>query len=120
MRFYKVWFAKLGIFYKTKLIKFDFLQYFHIFLSLCSNLEKVTTKDIGAWCEIQFGNEKANPLFYAGHLFNDKDLEIKDVIIPNSITHIGSYAFYGYSLLKSIVIPNTVTSIGGYAFYKCI
>lgn len=31
MRFYKVWFTKLGIFYKTKLINFEFLQYFHTF-----------------------------------------------------------------------------------------
>ena len=33
MRFYKVWYANLSIFYKTKLINSDFLQNFHTFLS---------------------------------------------------------------------------------------
>jgi hypothetical protein len=37
--------------------------------------------------------------------------------IPNSVTTIGSRAFF-YSLnLISIAIPNTVTAIGDYAFY---
>jgi hypothetical protein len=33
MRFYKVWFAKLDIFYKTKLIKPDFFAKLSHFLS---------------------------------------------------------------------------------------
>ncbi|MCQ2292801.1 MAG: leucine-rich repeat protein [Bacteroidaceae bacterium] len=39
--------------------------------------------------------------------------------IPNSVTSIGNYAFYGCSGLTSITIPNSVTSIGEQAFYKC-
>jgi len=39
-------------------------------------------------------------------------------IIPNSVTSIGSSAFY-YSSLTEITIPDSVTSIGGYAFYWC-
>ena len=31
--FYKVWFTKLSIFYKTELINSGFLLYFHTFLS---------------------------------------------------------------------------------------
>ena len=40
-------------------------------------------------------------------------------VIPNSVTSIGGYAFYGCSGLTSVIIPNSVTSIGGYAFYGC-
>ncbi|MEA5099277.1 MAG: leucine-rich repeat protein [Bacteroidales bacterium] len=41
------------------------------------------------------------------------------VNIPNSVTSIGQYAFYGCSGLTSITIGNSVTSIGGDAFYGC-
>ena len=44
---------------------------------------------------------------------------IKTTKIPNSVTSIGSYAFYRCSSLTSIEIPNSVTSIGSYAFYSC-
>ena len=40
--------------------------------------------------------------------------------IPNSLTHIGNYAFYGCKALQSIHIPNSVTHIGDYAFSVCV
>jgi BspA type Leucine rich repeat region (6 copies) len=39
--------------------------------------------------------------------------------IPNSVTSIGDYAFYGCTGLTSVTIPNSVTSIGQYAFSYC-
>ena len=39
--------------------------------------------------------------------------------IPNSVTSIGSKAFFGCNGLTSVTIPNSVTSIGEYAFYGC-
>ncbi|MBQ7793561.1 MAG: leucine-rich repeat domain-containing protein, partial [Clostridia bacterium] len=39
--------------------------------------------------------------------------------IPNGVTSIGDYAFYGCSNLTSITLPNSVTSIGRYAFSGC-
>ena len=44
---------------------------------------------------------------------------LHNIIIPSSVTSIGSSAFYGCSGLTSIDIPEGVTSIGEYAFYKC-
>ena len=41
------------------------------------------------------------------------------VVIPDGVTAIGDYAFYGYSDLAEIIIPNTVTSIGKQAFCSC-
>jgi hypothetical protein len=39
--------------------------------------------------------------------------------IPNSVTSIGDYAFYGCSSLTSITIPNSVTTIAEFAFSGC-
>ena len=44
----------------------------------------------------------------------------KNTIIPNSVTSIGSYAFFDCSGLTSVTIPNSVTSIGSDAFLSCI
>ena len=43
----------------------------------------------------------------------------QNTIIPNSVTSIGTYAFYGCFILSSISIPNGVTSIKDYAFAAC-
>lgn len=40
---------------------------------------------------------------------------IKSVVIPNTVTHIGAEAFSWSNI--HVVIPGTVTSIGGGAFY---
>ena len=42
-----------------------------------------------------------------------------NTVIPNSVTKIGDYAFYGCSGLTSVTIPNSVTSIGNQAFSGC-
>ena len=43
----------------------------------------------------------------------------KNTVIPNGVTSIDSYAFYGCSGLASIAIPSSVTSISEYAFSGC-
>ena len=43
---------------------------------------------------------------------------VTSIIIPNSVTSIGDYAFYGCLSLNSVTIPNSVTNIGAYAFAK--
>ena len=84
----------------------------------CSGLTAVHITDIAAWCKISFSNYDANPLSNAKHLFMDGK-EITDLVIPNSVTSIGDYAFRGCSGLTSVTIPNSVTSIGDYAFQNC-
>lgn len=41
---------------------------------------------------------------------------LREIVIPDSVTTIGMYAFYDCSQLKRVVIPPTVTSIEGTAF----
>ena len=44
---------------------------------------------------------------------------ISEIIIPNSVTSIGTYAFNKCLFLEKITIPSSVTHIGSYAFYNC-
>lgn len=59
----------------------------------CNALSSVYICDINAWCKSSFSNNDANPLFYAHHLFLNNN-EVTNVIIPNSIIHLGR-AFCG-------------------------
>lgn len=89
----------------------------------CNNLKAVFISDLGAWCNISFEEgmyavETSNPLHYAHHLFLN-GVEIRDLLIPNSITTIKYAAFEGCNGLTSVTIPNGVTSIDGVAFARC-
>ena len=84
----------------------------------CTSLEKVHISDVAAWVGISFANNYATPLYLAGNLYQDGEL-IKDLVIPDSVESIGSYAFRGCSSLTSIIIPDSVTSIGISAFGYC-
>ena len=60
-----------------------------------------------------------NKMFYvikiADYALNSS--KITEVVLPNTITHIGNNAFE-YSNIQSIVIPGSVTNIGNNCFYK--
>ena len=84
----------------------------------CSGLTSVYISDIAAWCGIDFGSSYANPLSYAHNLYLNGKL-VTDLVIPNSVTSIGSYSFYSCDGLKSVTIGSGVTSIGDYAFMGC-
>ena len=82
------------------------------------SLTSVHITDLEAWCKILFVSYYSNPLTYAHHLYLN-GTEIKDMVIPNSVTSIGDYSFYYCTGLTSVSIPNSVTSIGRDAFNYC-
>lgn len=84
----------------------------------CTGLQKVIVPDLKKWCAISFGNKPSNPLYYANHLYSDANTEIKNLVIPDGVTNIGSYAFIK-GLFNTVTIPGSVTQIGNYSFYKC-
>ena len=88
----------------------------------CSALKNVVITDLAPWCEISFACPYSNPLIFAGNLWiKDGDLLTKVVCaeIPDGVTGISNYAFYGYKGLKKFTLPDTVAHIGKYAFFGC-
>ncbi|MCI6357674.1 MAG: leucine-rich repeat protein [Erysipelotrichaceae bacterium] len=89
----------------------------------CTSLENVYYEGtIEEWCNITFDNEYSNPMSYANKFYklnNNEYEEITSIEIPETITSIGKYQFYGFSNLISVRLSNGVTTIGEYAFYNC-
>ena len=98
----------------------------------CENLKKVNASSIESWCNIHFDSPNyvtgenpvsgelgfSNPLYYACHLYINNQ-EVLDIVIPNTITTINSYAFDCLVNLRSVSIPNSVTRIEDDAFFDC-
>ncbi|MBR4237271.1 leucine-rich repeat protein [bacterium] len=84
----------------------------------CSSLNRVNISSIESWCNIDFSSYSSNPLYYAHNLYLNDEL-ITDLIIPDSITSIGDFAFYRATTITSITFSNTLKSIGNNAFYGC-
>ena len=89
----------------------------------CSGLTSVHISDLAAWCRIAFGDSSksgsvSNPLSIAHHLFLNGE-EVKDLVIPSSVSNIGYLAFWACHGLTSVTIPGNVTSIGRSAFPSC-
>lgn len=84
----------------------------------CSGLIGVYITDFEQWCKISFNNSNSNPLYNAHHLYLN-GVEVKDMVIPSTITAINNYLFCGLSGLANVTIPNSVTSIGNSSFSGC-
>ena len=52
--------------------------------------------------------------------FQNTKINSKDICIPNTVTSIGSYAFYNTAISGHLAIPNSVTEIGEGAFENCM
>ncbi len=84
----------------------------------CESIKSVNITNIKSWCGINFGEYDSNPLCYAGNLYLNGELVV-DLVIPNGLKSIGSYAFDGCTSIKSVTIPKSVTSVGAVAFSDC-
>lgn len=85
----------------------------------CNSLNRVYIEDLSAWSQISFGNQCANPLFYAKHLYDDNDKEIVELSSKYLTTAISECAFINCEGLKNVELPANMKSIGSSAFEGC-
>ena len=84
----------------------------------CTGLTSIYyTGYVAGWCRI---SGLYNLMSSSRTLYIDGNKVEGELTIPDSVTSIGSGAFYGCIGLTSITIPDSVTSIGEYAFCACI
>ena len=95
----------------------------------CYNLDRVNITDLAAWCKIDFvyfdeefqsfvRPDDTSPFVYANHLYLNGE-EVKDLVIPATVTSINNGAFYCCEGLTSVYFPSSVTTIGVQAFAGC-
>lgn len=74
------------------------------------------------WCKIDFSNQESNPMMAAEHfyLLNGNSWEqLTELVIPENVTQLGRYVFYGFDDLQTITVHENVTSVGDGAFGAC-
>lgn len=89
----------------------------------CARLRNVVIEDLKSWCMADFANPFANPLILSDHLYEREEdgtlHEITALYIPEDITYVKPFAFYGCKGLMTVEIPEGVTDIAPMAFYNC-
>ena len=83
----------------------------------CSSLTDVYLTDMDAWCRIDFGNERANPMYFAQNIWLN-DSKIISVTVPEGVTSLNA-TFYGFKDLIRVTLPTSLTSIGDATFESC-
>ena len=84
----------------------------------CDSLKDVFITDLDAWCRIDFENGSATPMWYAKNIWLDGQ-KLVSVTVPEGVTEVKAYTFYGFKDLIQVTLPAGVTAIGDSAFSSC-
>ena len=88
--------------------------------SMCRGLEAMQYDGtLETWCRIDFATAASNPMMYADKEFINQQQLAGELIIPEGVTEVKDYVFYGCADLTTAVIPDEVTNIGADAFCLC-
>ena len=81
----------------------------------CKGPAVIKISNLSAWCSIDLDQHSIG---YGYQLFLN-GVEINDLVVPNDVSVINEYAFYGCKSIKTVTIPGNVSSIGRAAFRWC-
>ena len=84
----------------------------------CSGLKDVSITDLDAWRRIDFANFYATPMCNGGNLLLNGQ-KLVSVTVPEGVTEVKAYTFYGFKDLIQVTLPAGVTTIGEHAFSGC-
>ena len=85
----------------------------------CDSLRRVNIHDVVAWSQLDIAGTAASPLNCAHHLYLNGE-EVTQVILPDTVTRVGSYAFSSCYGLKYVSLGEGVKTIGAGAFLACL
>ena len=84
-----------------------------------TGVQNLYIDNLEQWCNIDFGTVYSNPLaFNQGWLHVGGADPTYDIVIPDGVTKINSYAFAG-AKLNTVTVPSGVTEIGDEVFFYC-
>jgi len=83
--------------------------------SNCNNLTDVYITDIAAWCNI---SGLSNLMFGDKNIYVNNEL-LTELVIPEGVVEISSYAFANCSDIVSLEVPSTLKNIDSNAFSAC-
>ena len=84
-----------------------------------TGVQNLSIDNLEQWCNIDFGTVYSSPLaFNQGWLHVGGADATYDIVIPDGVTKINSYAFAGANL-NTVTVPSGVTEIGDEAFAFC-
>lgn len=83
-----------------------------------AQLTEISSTMKSKYCRLSIDLSKTDGLAAISTEFRSNSY-LTGIIIPDGVTSIGDYAFYGCSGLTSVAIGDSVTSIGNYTFSGC-
>lgn len=85
--------------------------------SRCSSLGSINISENNGYFSsdngVLFNKDKTQLICYPGID------SVNTYTIPDGVTRLTNYAFYGASSLRNVIIPEGVTNLGWYTFYDC-
>ena len=84
----------------------------------CFYLARVDIEDLSSFCSILFDDADANPIKNAKCIYIDNQ-QILNLILPEGITAINKYVFYGCTSLQGVTFPKSLITVGFSSFQGC-